>query len=128
MAGEQHRRADRVDGRRDVGVILGDVLAEIRVLVRPQRTAILAQVEREKSEAFRGEALGQVALEEIVGIAVEVKRRAAGRLARRQAHEGRDDRPVVIVRKLQLQRLEPAEQRIRPPAAHAWKEPIARVP
>src|SRR2546422_7876511 len=75
MAGEQHRRADRVDGRRDVGVILGDVLAEIRVLARPQRTAVLAQVEREKSEAFRGEALGHVALEEIVGIAVEEKRR-----------------------------------------------------
>jgi hypothetical protein len=127
MAGEQHRRADGVDRRRDVGVILRDVLAEIRMLVRTQRTAILAQVECEKSEAFRGEALGHVALEEIVGIAMQVKRSAAPRLARRQAHEGRDDRSVIIVRKLQLQRLESGKQRVRPPAAHAWKEPIARV-
>src|SRR5437588_11216918 len=99
----------------------------MRGLVRPQPTAKLAQVEREKSEAFGGEALGHVALEEIVAIAMEVKRGAAPRLARGQAHEGRDDRSVIIVRKLQLQRLESVKQRVRPPAAHAWKEPIARV-
>ena len=45
MAGEQQRRADRVDGPVEIGVVLVDALAEIRVLMGAQRAPVLAQVD-----------------------------------------------------------------------------------
>ena len=128
MSGEQQRAADQLDRRIDLGVILAYALAEIRVLLRPQRAAVLAQVERVERIAFGGEALGHVALEEVIAEAVDVERRAARRVACRQAHQGGDDRAVVVGRKFELERLESRQEGVRLPALHAARVPTARVP
>ena len=86
MAGEQHGLADLGDRGAEVGVVLGDAPAKIRMLARPQRTAVLAQVEGVEGIALGGEALGHVALKKIVGETVDVEHRATGRLAAGQAH------------------------------------------
>ena len=50
----------RLERRIKVGVVLGQVLAEVRMLTRPHRTAILAQVKRVERVTFGGKALGDV--------------------------------------------------------------------
>ena len=127
MAGEQHRLADDVDRARDLRVVLGDALAEVRVLVRAQRAAVLAQVERVEGVALHREALGEMALEEVVDEAVHEKHRAARRLAAvRQAHERRQHPAVVVVRELELERLEPGQEAVRLPGVTAAGSLMAR--
>src|SRR6185436_6703781 len=83
MAGKQDVAADDIDRRGNVGVVLGQAFAEVGVLMRPYGTAVLAQVQRVEGVAFGGEALGHVALEEIVAEAVDIEHRAARRIGGR---------------------------------------------
>src|SRR6202007_1598358 len=92
--------------RADIGVMLAEDLAEIGVLVRTYRAAVLAQVEGVERVTFGGETLGHVALEEIIAEAVDVEHRAARRMPGRQPHERRHDGPVVVRRELELEGLE----------------------
>jgi hypothetical protein len=64
-------------------VVVGEVGAEVRRLVRLDAAAVLAQVERVEVDAPRGEEVGQVGLEEVVDEAVDVQHGApVGWLAR----------------------------------------------
>jgi hypothetical protein len=60
MARQQDRRADLLDRAADVGVVLGDVPAEVRVLAGAHRAAVLPEVERVERIALRGEPLREV--------------------------------------------------------------------
>src|SRR6185369_16657194 len=100
--------------------------AETGMLARQQRAAVLAQVERVERVALGGEALGHVALEEVVDEAMHVEDSAARRVARRQAHQRRHHTAVVVLRRRQLERLEAGQQAIRLPG-HAASEPMAHA-
>jgi hypothetical protein len=78
-------------------VVLGEVGAEVRRLVRLDAAAVLAQVERVEVDAPRGEEVGQVGLEEVVDEAVDVQHGGAGRLACAAGDERRTDRALVVV-------------------------------
>ena len=71
------------DRRVELGVVLREVAAEVRRLVRKQRPAVLAQVERVEVVAERGEELGRRRLEEVVAEAVHVQHGARARPGRR---------------------------------------------
>ncbi len=116
---EQHRRIDRTECPVEVGEVLVDVLAEAGMLVRAQRAAMLAAVERVEGVALGGEALGHVALEKIVDETVHVEHRAARRRPCRQAHQGGDHFAVVVVGEALLEGFEALEQAIGPPVAQA---------
>ena len=98
------------------------------MLVRAQRAPVLAQVERVESVAFHREALGEVALEKVVAEAVQEKRRAARRFAVPQAHQRGEHAPVVVVRELELERLEPGQEAVRLPGLHGARVPNGRAP
>jgi hypothetical protein len=126
MPGKQHVAADFLQRAREVVMVLGDVLAEARVLVRQQRAAVLAQVERVEGIAFGRKALRHVALEEIVDEAMHVEHRTARRVGRGQAHQRRHHAPVVVVGSRQLERLEARQQAVRLPG-HAASVPRRRA-
>src|SRR6185503_5151065 len=111
VAGEQYRLADHVDRARDLRVVLGDALAEVRMLMRTQGAPVLAQVERVEGVALHREALCHVTLEKIVAETVQEERRAARRFAAIGQADQRGQRAaVVVVRELELERLEPGQE------------------
>ena len=82
VAGEEDRLADFGERGAEIGVILLDASAEIGMLMRLERAAVLAQVDCIEGVTFRREALRHVPLEEVVAEAVDVEHGAARRLAR----------------------------------------------
>ena len=79
----------------EVGAQVGDVVGR---LVRPDRTTVLAQVDRVEVVAALGPPLGVVGLEEVVAEAVHVEDGATGGLRRTSYDEGRDDRSLLVGR------------------------------
>ena len=78
-------------------VVLGEVAAEVRRLVRLQAAAVLAQVQGVEVDAPRHEEVGQVGLEEVVDEAVDVEHGGAGRALGPAGDERGDDRALVVV-------------------------------
>ena len=62
--------ADDGQGAFEFGVVAGEVGGEVRRLAGPARPAALAQVQRVEGEAALGEVIGQLGVEEVVGVAV----------------------------------------------------------
>ena len=86
--------ADDGQGAFEFGVVAGEVGGEVRRLAGLARPAALAQVQRVEGEAAVGEVIGQLGVEEVVGVAVHRQDRMrppGGVLGGPMAHQGRDD-------------------------------------
>jgi hypothetical protein len=101
--------------RRDLGEILAEVTAVVGVGRVAERAAVLAQIERVEVVPLRVESVGQVDLEEVVGVAVDVQHGPSRGRRRTPPHQRGADRAVIIVGEPQGRRVEP-RQDIRAPA------------
>ena len=89
---------DPLPGLVDLGVVVAQVGDVVGGLVRTQRAAVLAQVERVEVVAALGPPLGVPGLEEVVGEAVHVQHRLGRRAGGGTPHQRRDDRALVVGR------------------------------
>ena len=87
-----------------------------------------SKVERVERIAFQREALRHMALEEVIDEAVHPQHRAARRVTHGQAHKGRQHAAVVVVRELELERLEPGQEAVRLPRLHGVRVPNEHAP
>ena len=88
--------ADDADRLVQFGEVLADVAHEVRRLVRQDAASVLAQLERVEVEPAVEEELGDVGLEEVVDVTVDVEHGTTGRPGRWVADERRDHRALVV--------------------------------
>jgi hypothetical protein len=114
--------ADDCQGAFEFGVVAGEVGGEVRRLAGLARPAALAQVQRVEGEAALGEVIGQLGVEEVVGVAVHRQDRVRPPgvvLGRPAAHQGRDDVAFAVGIGPERDRALPvAGQDVRHPASH----------
>ena len=100
-------------------VVLGEVEAEVRRLVRQQRAAVLAEVEGVEVVAEPGPELGQVALEEVVAEAVHVQHGTLAAVRGGGVDERGDDAALAVVGELEHLRDEGLPEDVGHALAHA---------
>ena len=91
--------ADDRQGVFEFGVVTGEIGGEVRRLVGLSRPAALAQVQCVEGEAAVREVIGQLGVEEVVGVAVHRQdrmRSSGGVLGLPAAHQGRDDVALTV--------------------------------
>lgn len=72
-------RSHGVQGVLELGVVVGEVGDEVRCLAVAPRAAALVKVQRVEGEAAGGKMVGQLGVEEVVGVAVHRQHRLPGR-------------------------------------------------